>query len=243
MKPDSNVAEIYWCPYFDVGPVDWSMIYQGEISTLYDDMRKEMCSDEEPHKNLFYCPSVKNLTSSIAVLKNTLRSQFKIQSDELISTSHTYVGSKIRRKPSMKGRQHLEYGLSWIFFSEEDLEMTVSSPYFNTPNHMKYGNIVPGKLNISTWFRKINPEFLLKSGVNEFEIDAGEDIAYLTFNTSKKLKFTRFELSNKLRAYAMACSTSTEWEKWVDLEHRYERFEKSQMTKLVLNEIKKNLVE
>jgi hypothetical protein len=53
---------------------------------------------------------------------------------------------------------------------------------------MKYGNIVPGKLNISTWFRKINPEFVLKKGINEFEIDAGEDIAYLTFNTSKKCK-------------------------------------------------------
>jgi hypothetical protein len=243
MKIDNGVAEIYWSPYFDAGLIDWSMIYQGEISTLYDEMRKEMCQDEEPHKNLFYCPSVRNLTSNIAVLKNTLKSQFKIEDGKLLHVSYSHVGSNIPRKPSMEGRQHIEYGLAWIFFSEENIEMTLSSPYFDTPNHMKYGNIVPGKLNISTWFRKINPEFVLKKGINEFEIDAGEDIAYLTFNTSKKLKFTRFELSNKLRTYAMACSSSSDWERWVDLEHRYERFDKSQMTKLVLNEIKKNLID
>jgi hypothetical protein len=58
MKIEDGVAEIYWSPYFDGGPIDWSMIYQGEISTLYDEMRKEMCQDEEPHKNLLDRKSV-----------------------------------------------------------------------------------------------------------------------------------------------------------------------------------------
>lgn len=239
----NDVAEIYWSPYFDEGPVDWTMLYQGEITTLYDNMRKELCQDEDPHKNLFYCPSVKNLTSNVAVLKNTLTSQFKIEDGRLIHVSYSHVGSQIPRKPSMQGRQHLEYGLGWIFFSEEDIEMTLTSPYFDTPNHMKYGNIVPGKLNISTWFRKINPEFVLKKDVNEFEIYAGEDIAYLTFNTNKKLKFTRFELSHKLRTYAMGCSTSSDWERWIPLEQRYSRFKESQVSKLILAEIKKNVVQ
>jgi hypothetical protein len=242
MKVDDNTAEIYWSPYFGDGLIDWSMLYEGEISTLYDNMRKEMCQDEEPHKNLFYCPSVRNLTSNIAVLKNTLQSHYKIEDGVAIHTSQHRIGSCVPRKPSLVDRQHLEYGLSWIFFSEDNIEMTLSSPYFDTPNHMKYGNIVPGKLNISSWFRAINPEFVLKKNINEFKIEAGEDIAYLTFNTPKKLKFSRFELSSKLRTYAMACSTSTDWEKWVELEHRYERFDKSQMPKLVLNEIRKNLI-
>ena len=241
MNDNSSTIEIYWSPFFERGLVDWSMLYQGKISTLYDEMRSEMNHDAEPLGNLFYCPAFKNLTPNVAVLKNIMKSQFKIENDNLVPVLRSSISSQIPRKPSMDGRHHLEFGLGWIFFSEDDVEISMTSPYFDTPNHMKYGNVVPGKFNISSWFRKITPEFVLKKGVNEFEIGE-EDIVYLTFNTQKKLKFTRFEMTDTLRSYARACSSSTEWEQWSELETRYERFNKSEMPKLVLNEIRKNLI-
>ena len=53
------------------------------------------------------------------------------------------------------GPEHLSY----IFFSEEDIEMTMTSPFFSDAPHLQYGSIVPGSFNISKWFRNVNLEF------------------------------------------------------------------------------------
>lgn len=239
MKP----VEIYWSPYFiNSTEIDWSMLYDGELPILYDILRKNMSHEERPGKNVFYCPPFKNLTSNIAVLRNTLHSKFKIENDVFIPTSSSHVSCGISRKPSMKNKKIIEYGMGWIFFSEEDIEITLSSPYFDSSDYMKYASIVPGKFNISTWFRKVNMELFLKDDATEFEIKKNEHIAYVNFNTNRQLKFTRFEMSPKLYTYANACSTSSDWESWIPLAERYARFKQSQVSKLILAEIKKNVV-
>ena len=71
--------------------------------------------------------------------------------------------------------------LPYIFFSEEDIEMTMTSPFFSNSKHLQYASIVPGTFNISQWFRSVNFEFNIWSG-SEFKIDEGEDMIYFNFS-------------------------------------------------------------
>ena len=102
---------------------------------------------------------------------------------------------------------------------------------------------MPGKLNISKWFRYINLEYILHTGVKEFKVNKGESLAYVVFNTNKKVNLKRFEMNDKLHSYGLATGTSTKWEPRVPLATRYKRFMETRTNKLVLNEIKKNLVD
>jgi hypothetical protein len=134
------------------------------------------------------------------------------------------------------------YGLKWIFFSEEDIEMTLTSPYFSQSPHLHYGAVVPGQLKINSWFRAVNLEFNLWPNVSEFKVEEDEILAYFNFNTNKNIKLVRFEMNEKLHHYSNAGIQSTVWESWVPLKKRYDRFKKSRMNELVLAEIKRNIV-
>ena len=47
----------------------------------------------------------------------------------------------------------------------------------------------------------------------------------------------------KLKSYTKACGSASSWESFVPLADRYKRFKQTHMNKMVLNEIKKNLID
>lgn len=247
MNNKNEVCNVYWAPYFAKSDVDWTQLYEGEIVSLYDSLIKDISYDEAKHKNMFYCPSFKAVAQNTFILRNTLLSEFEIDTNnQLVRLSKTHVSSKIPRLPSMNNKLHMEYGMSWIFFSEEDVSMTLLPAYFHPPKYYENGNIVPGKIpNISSWFRSINMEFILKDGINNIKIEKNDPLAYVQFDTPtpKKIKLIKFELNDKLRSYATSCSSSTEWEAWIPFYDRFERFKKSKIKNQILKEIKNNLLE
>ena len=105
------------------------------------------------------------------------------------------------------------------------------------------GNVVPGKLNISKWFRPVNVEVQLHEGLKEIEFVEGEHLAYINFLTNRRVKLKRFELDRDLYRISLGCSTSVNWETRVPLLKKYSRFVNSGTNKIVLQHIKKNLVD
>jgi len=242
----NDVTNIYWSPIFESDPndleINWGILYPDPIN-LYNTLRLKM-DNTEPSKNMFYCPSFKGLTSNIFVFNNPMDADFCLDDSNKLSTKNKkFVTIKIAHEPSIKNSLLFEYGLKWIFFAEDsDIDVTITSPYFDTPNHLTYGNIVPGRFSISNWFRTINAEFNLKSGVRQLKIEKDEPILYVTFNTNKKINLIRFDMNKSLIASKNACSTSADWESWVPLAARYKRFKESRMKESILREIKKNIV-
>ena len=242
----NDVANIYWAPIFDSSShdesINWSILYPDPIN-LYDTLRPEM-ANTEPGKNMFYCPAFKGLTSNTFVFRNPMDADFYLDDSNRIATKNkNYVTIKIAHGPSIKNSILLEYVLKWIFFAEDsDIEVIVTSPYFDTPNHLQYGNIVPGRFSISNWFRSVNAEFNLKPGVKQLKIEKDEPILYITFNTNKKINLIRFDMNESLNASKNACAKSSDWESWVPLAARYKRFKESRMKDSILREIKKNIV-
>lgn len=235
----SNV-EVFWAPVYPASAVDWNMMYPEPIS-VYDLNRPEK-TDSENSDNFFYCPAFKNFTGNTFVFKNPITSHFVINDRCIETKEKNYVESSISRNPSVKGSILLEYGMQFIFFSKADINITLTSPYFENPNHLKYGQLVPGRFNISKWFRTVNMEFNLTKNNNEFKIEKDESMCYINFDAEGTVKLKRFVMNDRLHSLARACGSSSSWESWVPLSSRYKRFKQSRTNEIILKEIQNQLL-
>jgi len=236
------MIEVYWAPNYDFSDIDWNMLY-AEPSSLFDINIKNK-TDVDKFDSMFYCPAFKNLAKNTLVFNNPLKSKYSFdESGNVVSDIQSGMAANVVRKPNIKGRNLLEYSFTPILFSDKPLTATMTSPWFETPNYMKYGTIVPGRYDIGKWFRAVNVEFQLMPGVREFEIDKGEPLVYFTFDTDETIKFTRFKMDAELRRYSVSCATSTSWEPWIPLADRYKRFKESRMRSIILKKVKENIVE
>ena len=137
----------------------------------------------------------------------------------------------------------VEYGLTYVFFTEEDVKLTLTGPYFTNSSHTKHGAVIPGQMKINSWFRELKLEYTLWAGNNELSFEKDEVLAYVNFDCEEKVKLVRFEMNDKLKSYTQSCGSASSWESFVPLADRYKRFKQTHMNKMVLNEIKKNLID
>lgn len=233
-------VEVFWAPVYPPSEIDWNIMYK-EPTSLYDQKRPKM-TESPRNDNFFYCPAFKNFAKNTFVFENPITSHFIINGRNIESKEKNYIDSQVIRDPSITNSIQLEYGLTFIFFSTADINISVTSPYFNNPNHLKYANLVPGRFNINKWFRAINMEFCLNENSNEFKIDKGEDVCYISFDTDAPVKLQRFVMNDQLQSLARSCGSSSSWESWVPLASRYKRFLQSRTNEFVLREIKKQLL-
>ena len=235
-----STSKIYWAPASYSETVDWSILYP-ETKNLFKSTLEQKQSDLEKNNNLFLCPAVKNLFEKIIVVKCPLTSHYKINNNKIIPISNNYLSWDVPHKSNIKNSFLFTITLPYIFFSEEDIEMTMTSPFFSNSKHLQYASIVPGTFNISQWFRSVNFEFNIWSG-SEFKIDEGEDMIYFNFNCKNNIELIRFDLNEDLRKIVNVCAESSNWEKFVPLAKRYKRFKQSKLNKKALSIIKKNLI-
>lgn len=235
-----ETTTIYWSG--DTGwqeNFDWNILFNSP-DNLYHDLSKNI-NKESITSNFFMCPSFKSLTKKAFVIKNPIKSTFILQEDNNVVSDSPIIGEELRQ-PSIIDNRLFRYGISYFFFSEEDVEATITPPYLHNSGHQKYGALVPGSFNIGSWFRQINFEYNLWSGVDSIKFDEEEAIAYISFNTNKKIILKRFAMSEKLYKIQNTCGQSSKWEPMVSLSKRYNRFKKSNMKKIVIQEIKRNLI-
>jgi hypothetical protein len=231
--------DIFWATadYDENGP-DWNMLYYEPVS-LINELNKKNSKETD---NFLKCPAVNNYIKNIYVIKNSMTSSYKIKGEQVVPTSKQYINSYIAHPPTLNNNSILKYGLSYIFFTPEDnLKMSLTSPYFSNSQHLKYGNLVPGEFDISSWFRNINFEFNLW-GADSFEIFENEDICYIKFNTDKKIKMHRFQMNNELKRISYSTGTSSNWKPLISLQDRYNMFKRSRLKNLVLKEIHSNII-
>lgn len=236
---------VYWAPFFNRinhrnEPSDWNLLYD-EPEQLYRFLAKDRNKNEEI--TMFNCPAMSNYTRNTYILKNPILTHLKIKDGTIEALSETSVASRIDHLSSINNSSMFVMGLNWVFFSEsESLNIRITSPFATQTPHTQYGTITPGLYDIGKWFRSFNLEFNLWPGVEEFKAEEDEHLAYVNFETDKKVILKRFEVEEKLTGYLLATSSSTEWDKKVPLIKRYNRFKNTRMKEMVMKEIKRNLV-
>jgi hypothetical protein len=240
----SDKIKIYWSPSHRDPECDWNILYY-KPNTLNTELKK-IKHDELKNENtrVFQCPAVSNLTRKTIVIKNTIESHYKFMGNNVYEVlSKNFMSITLNRPSQFKNCHLFEYEMNFLFFSEEDVLMTLTSPYFSKCPHLQYGAIIPGQFNISKWFRPLHLEFNLWPNIDEFKINKDEDIAYINFNCNKDIELIRFDVNEKLLKISKTLSTVSGWEKLIPLKERYEKFKKTQLNKIIIKEIKNNIVE
>lgn len=236
MKDD--IITVYWSPTMP----QWNILYEDPIN-CYSELISEINKDSTKI-NFFRCPSFRDLTKNIFLLRNPMSSHFIIDENmKVIPKSKNYIDSTISHSPSIKNNILFNYSISHYFFCEESLEVIRTAPYFHDVPHEKYGKVVPGKWDCGSWFRPIDNEINLWDNVKEFKIDKGEPLSYYYFNTNKKIILKRFYPSEKIMDIGTNCGQSSSWEQGIPLLKRYERFKNSKTNKILIDEIKKNVID
>jgi hypothetical protein len=232
---------VYWSPYqgYENTQVNFNLLYE-DPEPLRNILKP---NPNNKQRSFFRCPSFNDIVNNIHVIKNPAYSKLKTDGENVYPMSETYVNAKISGGPSIENHQVIDYAIQNIFFCEESLEMSLTGPYFSNSPYLSYGSVVPGKLDISKWFRPVNIEIQLHKGNKEIEMLEGEHLAYVNFLTDRRVKIKRFEIDNDLYRISLGCSTAVNWEKRVPLSKRYERFMKTKTNKMVIQHIKKNLVD
>jgi len=234
---------IYWAPYCSHEQIDWNMLYY-EPTNLFDDLKKDVVPGLKTD-NFLLCPSVSTKFKNTFVFRNTLSSEFEFDENDninVLNKEDNYVKMTSLRKSTIKNTSMLNYNMQWIMFAEEPVIADFTPPYFHEPKYMKYGSIVPGEMDIGSWFRPYNAEIMTWTNKGKIKILENEPLMYVKFNTNKKINLIKFNMNDKLNSYSQACVNSTiAYGSNIPLVERYERFRKSKLNNLILNEIRKTL--
>lgn len=247
---NKDTVNIYWAPVvgYDINMLgEWSMLYPNPTN-LYSDILKLKNKNSDSNA-MFSCPAFKNKLKNTFVFKNSIQSEYEYDYSNLNNTffqnsSESFIGYNQVRKEVLGNGPTIAFNLYYIFFSEESINASFSSPFFNKAGYTKYGSVIPGEFDIGQWFRPYVFEVQLWDNSGKFIIEEDEPLFYVKFDTDKKINLQKFKHSAQLQSYAEHCTTSTKTIMFgVPLIKRYEKFKNAGMRNLILKEIKNNIIE
>lgn len=238
---------IYWSGRQEdnsINEISENMIYyppENLFKSLLLNKNKELGDDET---NFFLCPSFKDKTKNTFVFKNTLTSSIDLIDGKLFPNENTTIPFSSVRESTLNNTFHLLYSMSWLFFCEQSINVSFTSPYFSCADYLPYMQTCPGSFDIGRWFRPYQTEFVVWNKNQKITINENDPLMYAEFHTNKKIIFKRFQYTSDLHSYWAACNSAPlRFGKKQPLSKRYERFEKASMDKAILKIIKNNLLE
>lgn len=207
---------------------------------------KNLININEPYSQINKCPafadSVKNLFSiksfydyEFTIDIDSMSSQYTIKSnnyDQEFFDEHVLVRSFEKR--------FFSFFQKYIFFTDEkSLNATYYIyPFLEDNNITKRCLIPPGQFDIGKWFRNTEFAFYLKDGFNSFKIEKDEIFAYIKFDTKEKINFHQFRYNENFEKYKLD-GWAVNKMSLKTMENYYKSFKNK---KLILNEVKKNLI-
>ena len=142
-------------------------------------------------------------------------------------------------------KRYFGFKVCLVFFSEDDLIMSLMPPYLEQNSLATDVTSLPGTFNIGKWLRPIDYACFLKPGRNKLDIKKGDAFNYIKFHTEEEIDLVQFdyveELENIqkdiLRSKMILGSASPK------LDYFYKMFKNSRYKKKILNIIKHNILE
>jgi hypothetical protein len=244
---------VYWSPFYgdpSVEDVDWTILYNppstyNPPAHMYTELRKEI-NKEAKNDTLMVCPATKSIFTNVYTLSSTLGSHYRYDENQkmLMPVGQSYIGQKQFREGSLKDRLHLRLNVAWSVFAEEPLIAELTAPYFSSAKHLAYGAVAPGRYDVGSWFRSLNPEFVLNKGATEFIIEPNEPMMYVRFLTDKKIVFKQFYTDREIINIEKMCSISPDiFGPSQPLKDKYDLFRKTNMDKKLIKLIKERLID
>jgi hypothetical protein len=243
-KNNKEPIVVYWAP----NVMYWNLFYP-DPKNLFESL-VEQKNNDRGNNTFFSCPAFGNKTKNTYVYHFPMDVEyewdFSNKENKIfkpVNDKNPFIGFNISRPATINNSPQIELNLFYLFFCEEPLEATFSAPYFSKPNYTKYGSVTPGTMDIGQWFRPYTTEMTLWDEKGTINFKNEEPLFYVEFLTDRPVILKRFNTTEKILECAQACSRSaTEWSARIPLIDRYKRFNDSKMNKIIIKEIKDNLL-
>jgi hypothetical protein len=98
----------------------------------------------------------------------------------------------------------MSIGKPIYFCANESVTLTVMPAFLHKNKFLNNINVIPGEFDISKWFRPCDFAFEIIDDSQELTFKRGDPLYYIKFNTNKKIKFTRMEITPDLIKSAFA---------------------------------------
>lgn len=235
--------KIYWCNWSKTH-YEWPQIalmsYKPtflSLDSVFDN--KEITNKKE---TISACPAHRNLKSNTIILRSPKNFSFSFENEGLIIPDENHHHLQEREKQLSK-RNSVNINIGWIFFSEVSLKMICTPPHNHKTQVQNYGVIASGEYDCGRWFRPVNMEYLLWPDENNFHINENEPVCYIKFDTEERIELVEFVCTDKIVSFVHACSNHpVYYRRGMKLSDRYKKFDESNLKKVILKEIKNNLV-
>jgi hypothetical protein len=190
------------------------------------------------------CPAFHKEHYNLFGIKSIYDYEFTVNFEKGEVTTTTYDQEFYNRHVllrSMKERM-FTFSQEFVFFTDEP-SLLISGdlfPYLENNNITERCIVYPGQFDIGRWYRPIEFAFKLKESFDTFKIEAGEIFQYIRVHTDKKINFVQFRETPKLNKMLKDITSVRDNKKGIfSLDYYYERFK---MKKLIMKEIKENIL-
>lgn len=202
-------------------------------------------NNDNRYENYIDCPAFQHTVRNTFVIRNSIDMDIVISTTGIAPTdsSSFEAASFWLMKNNSRNLPVVNYHLNYVFFSE-DLEISTTPAYMHDTEFQTKLTYIPGAFNIGKWFRPIEGAFEAKSNNKlALQISAGDPMYYLKCHTDDRIKFQRFELTPKLYQMSMGCMTHKKLKLHSSLKYLYSMFHTTLANRVILKEIKRNIIE
>lgn len=229
--------------------VYWSINHYSNLPGIRvsepDQLQKTYFSNKNFREyNYKACPSVTKYMDNTYVLRSAFDYSFFVNGENV--NSDLYDQDFFNRHVEIRNLNTKLFSLRpyIIFFTDEkDLEISLSQPFLDQNAFTDRAIVIPGQFNIGKYFRMLDFAFHLKDNVSDFKIKEDDAIYYMKFLTDKKINFKRFMWTPRCQDFLQYVWNAKENKlKTSSLETFYNYFTKYNYKKLIIKEIKENLV-
>jgi hypothetical protein len=201
------------------------------------------------------CPAAREALRNVYSLHSTIDddvdlSTLDFESDRYDSSNEKYqllLDSKVSlhriRRSSFLNQINVAYNLGWLFFADKPLVAKITPPYYPNVTPTPGALMAVGQYDIGQWYRPVNLDYHLPYNSTRFTVKSEQPLAFIEFKTESPIILHRYQLTPLLDEMAEEfTSSAANFGAKISLQNRYKMAKKADMARLVLSEIKKNLV-
>ena len=232
-----KVTTVYWSVFSNLDLLSRQTMLTGKPESLRRNLSKKV-NTKNSKSSYITCKSYHEFFKNTFTLNHPYTTEWQV--------SDGNQGGLFIPRPDDSAfiDSHLvDYDLQWVFFSEDDVEIEVTPAYLHKKESDKHGYLVAGSYNISKWFRPISLSWQLWEKETKIAFTENEPICYLNFRTKNKVVLKQFELTPKLKEISSGCAGLKTIKPGLELSELYEKFTRSKRNKVVIKEIKNNLLD
>lgn len=241
MKSNSPIT-IYWSPFSRIDRLSYVNLLSAPPQKMLSSLGGVV---EDKSSSYHNCRGVQDLMKNTYVLTAPLSSTAYLSEDVKSPIIESKVPVWNTRSSSIASTYAIDYDFSWIFFSEEPVQLKQTHPYMHRTSFTNSGYLTSGSFDISKWFRPVNITFNLWESENVISVIENEPLCYIEFNSidGRPVILKQFDLTESLYNYCtQALIMTKDVIPFQKLDQLYARFTQSGRNKKILKEIKQNIL-